>query len=531
VFRAVEGYESRILLSATTTSSDETDVVGPLLPDSSAMLPTYATSADTNTGSLADETATAYMGSMPDAGFGLNDLSGSAMTAGTELGPIVSPYSTQIDEAAAGFSTTAMSTWQGTQQPTSDPQFTTVVSPGTGDSATTAGDSGTTDPWMASFFDNGQTSTTESTADASEVIEQQSANDDETATETAGDEAGLPEPTVSGGFTTTTTVNGDVTTTTYTLTSSISLESGSMAGGDPNDNSRWDIPADWIDTASTIPEESDESESGDSENGEGDATVTSNGETADAPATNESGVRFRASATITVSVTTGPYTAPDGSTGTTTSITFGATGSVVIMVSGSWSTGDEGNTGTVLTAEDIASMGPADLELPPSAAESSMTRAPRELVLGGNGTSASASGEYFWYAYATIGFSVTVSNTTIDNGALGGGLSAPSASLNLSLGSGSFSTDRSEFTLQESSTSGSGSRAESVYVKEKNVSGSATSFALNLGGDNDAGDNDGRSSDAASTSTVSAAPALTSVTGAADPADSSGGTTEEEDGP
>ena len=108
MFTAVDGYESPILLSATTTSSDGTDVVGPLQPDSSAMLSTYTTSADTTTGSLADQTATAYMGSMPDAGFGLNDLSGSTMIAGTELGPIMSPYNTQINGAATGFSTTAM---------------------------------------------------------------------------------------------------------------------------------------------------------------------------------------------------------------------------------------------------------------------------------------------------------------------------------------------------------------------------------------------------------------------------------------
>ena len=62
VFRAVEGYESRILLSATTTSSDGTDAVGPLQPDYSAMLSMYSTAA-TTTGSVADQTATAYMGS------------------------------------------------------------------------------------------------------------------------------------------------------------------------------------------------------------------------------------------------------------------------------------------------------------------------------------------------------------------------------------------------------------------------------------------------------------------------------------
>ena len=56
-----------------------------------------------------------------------------------------------------------------------------------------------------------------------------------------------------------------------------------MAGGDANDNSRWDIPTDWIDTASTIPEESDGSESDDSENDAGNANVTSDDETDAAP--------------------------------------------------------------------------------------------------------------------------------------------------------------------------------------------------------------------------------------------------------
>ena len=172
------------MLSATTSGSDGTDAFAPLEPNYAAMLSTYSTGV-TTMGSVADQTATAYMGSLPDAGFGLKDLSGSAATAGTELEPIVGPYSTQINAAAAGFTTTAMSTWEGTQQPTSDPQFTTVASPGAGDAATTSGDSGTTDPWIAAFFDNGQTSTTGSTANASEATEQQSANDDDAATETA----------------------------------------------------------------------------------------------------------------------------------------------------------------------------------------------------------------------------------------------------------------------------------------------------------------------------------------------------------
>ena len=97
VFRAVEGYESRILLSATTTSSDGTDAVGPLQPDYSAMLSMYSTGV-TTTGSVADQTATAYMGSMPDAGFGLQDLSGSAATAGTELEPVLAPTAARSKE-------------------------------------------------------------------------------------------------------------------------------------------------------------------------------------------------------------------------------------------------------------------------------------------------------------------------------------------------------------------------------------------------------------------------------------------------
>jgi hypothetical protein len=271
-----------------------------------------------------------------------------------------------------------------------------------------------------------------------------------------------------------------------------------MAGADPNDASRWDVPTDWIETASTIPDEGDDSDSSEltsDESGSNDANIegqytdeTPEGEAEDAPA-DESGFRLKANTTITVSVTTSSYISPDGSTGTTTSVTFSATGSIVIMVSGSWSAGDEANTGTVLTEEDSAatqlSPGPQAL---PSEAESSMIRAPRPLVLGGNGTSVSASGEYFSYAFAAIEFSVTVSNTTMDNDAPGGGMSAPSASLNLSLGSGSFSTDESDITVQESSESTSSSYAKSVQVIDKNVSGSATSLTLNLGDDDDAGD-------------------------------------------
>ena len=70
-----------------------------------------------------------------------------------------------------------------------------------------------------------------------------------------------------------------------------------------------------------------------------------------------------------------------------------------------------------------------------------------------------------------------------------------------------------------------------MQVKEKNVSGSATSFALNLGGDDATGEGDAGSSNAPSPSPISAAPAYTESAGNADAADSSDGTTEEEDGP
>jgi hypothetical protein len=180
--------------------------------------------------------------------------------------------------------------------------------------------------------------------------------------------------------------------------------------------------------------------------------------------------------------------------------------SIVIMVSRSWSKGDNGNTGTVLTVGDTAAMQlTAGPQLPPSEAELSMTRPPRPLVLGGNGTSASASGESFSYAFATMTFSVTISNTTMDNDAPGGGLSAPTGSLNLSLGSGSFSTNRSDVTVQESSESDTSSYAKSAHVKEENVSGSATKFTLNLGGDDDASCDDEHSSAAATPSQIPAA--------------------------
>jgi hypothetical protein len=227
------------------------------------MLSMYNTSAYTTSGSVADQTASAYMGSMPDVGFGLNDFSGTAATDGTELGPIVGPYSGQIDGAAAGLTETAMSTWQGTQQQTTGPQFTTDATPGAGDVPSTSGVSGATDPWVSEFFGDGQTPATNSTVDDSDVPEQQSGNGDDADAETADGDFNLPEPTVSGGFTTTTTVNGDATTTNYTLTSSISLESGSLAGGDQTDDGRWEVPAEWTDKAGTIPDDSDESASED----------------------------------------------------------------------------------------------------------------------------------------------------------------------------------------------------------------------------------------------------------------------------
>ena len=249
-----------------------------------------------------------------------------------------------------------------------------------------------------------------------------------------------------------------------------------MVGGDQSDDNRWDIPLDWTDKAGTIPDDSDESTTDD-----GDAEVAPDDDIlddeAEATPTNESGLRFKASTTITVSVTTGPFTKPDGSTGTTRSVTYTSTGSVVIMVSGAWSSGDEGNTGTLQTTDATADTeASAPSETPPSVAESSMTRAPRELPMGGNGTSASESGEYFWYAYASMTFSITISTTTMHNGAPGGGLSAPSASLNLSVGSGSFSSTNSDVSFQASSTTSNSSSAKSVQVKEENVSGSATSF-------------------------------------------------------
>ena len=526
----VEACESRVLLSAVNASSDGTNASDQLQTDYSAMLQTYVSAGSTTSGLQSDQSGTAFMNSMPDAGFGLNDFSGTAAINGTEFEPIVSPYGEQIDGAAAGFTESTMNTWQGTQQQTANVP-TAAASPENGDAPNASGDSGTTDPWLAAFFGDGQNTSLNSAANSPNL----QGNSLRTAMtppwENAGGDDNLPEPTVGGGFTTTTTVNGDTTTTTYTLTSSISFESGSMAGGDQSDDTRWDIPVDWTDKAGTIPDGSDQSESDD-----GDTDETADGEAGATPK-NESGARFKASTTITVSVTTGPYTAPDGSTGTTTSVTFTSTGSVVIMVSGSWSTGGEGNTGTLVTGDttaDTESSGGS--ETPPSDTESSMTRAPRELAMGGNGTSVSASGEYFWYAYATMTFSVTISMTTMDNGAAGGGLSVPSASFSLSAGSGGLSTDKLNISLQESSTSGSGGAAKSVLVKEKNVSGSATSFSLNLGGDEDASDDDADDDDATSSSTanasqVPAAPGNSDSAGGSDPADDTDGSAAEDDGP
>lgn len=433
---------------------------------------------------------------MPDIGVGLDELSGTAATSGTELEQIVEPYSEQIDEAASGFSESTMSTWQGTQLQTANVP-TSGASPENGDVLNTSSDAGPSDPWLAAFFGDDQNTPSSPTANTADPTEQLPAGGDDPASENEGGDDNLPEPTVSGGFTTTTTVNGDTTTTTYTLTSSISLESGSMVGGDQSDDSRWDIPLDWTDKAGTIPDDSDDGDADVAPDDVASDDVTSESE-AEGAATNQSGLRFKASTTITVSVTTGPFTKPDGSTGTTRSVTYTSTGSVVIMVSGAWSSGDEGNTGTLQTTDATADTeASAPSETPPSVAESSMTRAPRELPMGGNGTSASESGEYFWYAYASMTFSITISTTTMHNGAPGGGLSAPSASLNLSVGSGSFSSTNSDVSFQASSTSSTSSSAKSVQVKEENVSGSATSFSLNLGGSEDSGDTDDSGGDAA----------------------------------
>jgi len=209
LFRAVEVCESRVLLSATTTtaSSAGTNAVAQLEPDNSAMLPTYTTAAYTTTGSLAEQSGTAFIASLPDAGFGLNDFSGSAATDGTELGQVVGPYNAQIDGAAAGFTETTMSTWQGTQQQTSDQQFTTVASPGAGDSPSTSGDSDATDPWISAFLGDDQNTSSSSTEETSDTTEPQPPDGDDTDSENAGGDSNLPEPTVSSEFTTTTTVN------------------------------------------------------------------------------------------------------------------------------------------------------------------------------------------------------------------------------------------------------------------------------------------------------------------------------------
>ncbi|MEZ6128532.1 MAG: hypothetical protein R3C59_07600 [Planctomycetaceae bacterium] len=430
----------------------------------------------------ADPAVMAMIETLPDAGFSLDDLTGTTAMEQTELDDVVSPYSEQIDEAAAGFAATTTDTWQEAQQQTVDAQTadgpTAAAAPEDDSSANDAADPTGIDPWLAAFFGDDQDATTNPAAADSVPIQPAPANgeSDASALPDGDSTETLPEPTVTDEFTTTTTVDGDFTTTTYVLTSSISVETGSMAEGDQADDSRWNVPEEWTSKASTIPDASEPSaaESSDDDGG-GDGGEAS--DAADADAKDESGARFKASSSITVSITTGPFTAPDGSTGTTTSMTLTASGSLVIMVSGAWSSGDEGNTGTLATAA-------ASAATPAATPASSMTRAPRQLATGGNGTSVSASGEYFWYLSASMSFSVTISTTVMTNGT-SGGLSVPSASFNLSLDSGRYSSDESDIMVQESTSSSSGGGAESVQVIEKNSGGSATSFSLNLSSDDD----------------------------------------------
>ncbi|MEZ6127585.1 MAG: hypothetical protein R3C59_02820 [Planctomycetaceae bacterium] len=469
---AVEACETRVLLTEVPT--DEPDTWDQLQADYDAIMPT-SSSDDW----AADPAVMAMIETLPDAGFSLDDLTGTTAMEDTELDEVVSPYSEQMDEAAADFAATTTDTWQEAQQQTVDAQApdgpTAAAAPEDDGSANNADDPTDIDPWLAAFFGDDQDATTNPAAADSGTIQPAPANGegDASALPDGDSTETLPEPTVTDEFTTTTTVDGDFTTTTYVLTSSISLETGSMAEGDQADDSRWNVPEEWTSKASTIPDASEQSatESADDDGG-GDGGEAS--DAADTDAKDESGARFKASSSITVSITTGPFIAPDGSTGTTTSMTFTATGSLVIMVSGSWSSGDEGNTGTLATAAASAA----------ATSASSMTRAPRQLATGGNGTSVSASGEYFWYLSASMSFSVTISTTVMTDGTFGE-VSVPSASFNLSLDNGSYSSDESDIMVQESTSSGSGGGAESVQVIEKNSGGSATSFALNLSTDDD----------------------------------------------
>lgn len=108
--------------------------------------------------------------------------------------PIVGPYSQQINEAAAGFAGTTLDTWQGTQQQTAGGQ-TSAAPQGSGQASNAADNSDTTDPWLATFFGDGQNATSASGSNAPNPTGQPSTNGNDTASENASGDDDLPEPT------------------------------------------------------------------------------------------------------------------------------------------------------------------------------------------------------------------------------------------------------------------------------------------------------------------------------------------------
>jgi len=189
------------------------------------------------------------------ADISLSDLTGSAAAEGTDIQSVVAPYTAQIEEAAAGFTQTTTDAWQGTQQQTAEAQ-TASMPPEDGEAPIDEEHSVETDSWLAAFLGTDHEADAQTSNLNPDATQQPSVEPAGDGSQLADDAANLPEPTVGGGFTTSTTVNGDTTTTTYALTSSISLETGSMANGVSNDESRWDIPDDWIDQAGTSPDDS-----------------------------------------------------------------------------------------------------------------------------------------------------------------------------------------------------------------------------------------------------------------------------------
>ncbi len=245
-----------------------------------------------------------------------SQVSGTDAIAGTALADAVEPYMNDIAGSADSFDASTVEAWQGVQQDTADSEAAGAEQNSEA-SASSLADGGESDPWLAAFFGDGQDAAGESSATAESGTTPAATPDGEA-------DGDSPDVDVDTTNTTTTVVDGDTTVTTYTITTTVSSETGSMDGESGDD--RWDIPQDWIDTAST-PEQDDDSTEGEQSQGSGPASANdsdgSDSDSADnqAPA-NESGSRFQATSTFTVTITEAPVTLPNGATGHSTTVSL-----------------------------------------------------------------------------------------------------------------------------------------------------------------------------------------------------------------